>query len=576
MGLDLEKSNDITSVVSRHTDEYNLYVARSTPSGNLALSEGHQLKKGLHARHVSMIAIGGALGTGLLIGTGLALAKAGPASILIAYGVIGMVVFMVMCALGEVATFIPLADGFTGYCNRYVDPALGFACGYVYLFKYLLIPANQLVAGSLTVQYWVSKDTMNPGIWITIFLVVIVAINVLGIRFFGEIEFWLSTLKVLTCLGLILVLWIIALGGGPTHDRLGFRYWQHPGAFKEYTDGSKNLKIEGGTGRFVAFVSVLVTAVFAFLGTELCGITFAECERPRRAIPKAIRLTFYRIVIFYLLSILFLGMCVAYNDPILVKAKGSTAAASPFVIAIQNANIPALPHIINACILLFVLSAANSDMYICSRTIYGLAVAGYAPKFFSKTNRMGVPYYGVALSFAFCLLAYMTVLSGAGLIFNYFVNVVSLCGLLAWMCILIIHIRFMAACKVQGIDRKRDLTYRSPLQPYGSYFALFVCVLVIFIKNFTVFLGNSFTYKDFITGYIVLPVFVIMFVGFKLIYKTELIRPEDVDLTTYRDVIDAEEERFAAEAAESKALREASGNPKNKEWFYENFLGWLF
>lgn len=576
MAADLEKSSEQIDTLSRHSEEYHLYVSKSTPSANLAFNEGHQLKKGLEARHVSMIAIGGALGTGLLIGTGSALAKAGPGSILIAYSIIGLVVYMVMCALGEIASFIPLADGFTGYCNRYVEPALGFACGYVYLFKYLLIPANQLVAGSLVVQYWVSPEKMNPGIWITIFLIIIVAINILGIRFFGEIEFWLSTLKVLTCLGLILILLIIALGGGPTHDRLGFRYWKNPGAFKEYTDSSKHMKISGDKGRFVAFISTLVTAVFAFLGTELCGITFAECERPRRAIPKAIRLTFYRIVIFYLLSILFLGMCVAYNDPLLTKAKGSTAAASPFVIAIRNAKIKGLPHIINGCILLFVLSAANSDMYICSRNIYGLAVAGYAPKFFSKTNRMGVPYYGIALSFAFCLLAYMTVSSGAGEIFGYFVSVVSQCGLLAWACILFIHIRFMKACKAQGIDRKRDLVYRSPFQPYGSYFAFAVCVLVILIKNFTVFLGKPFAYKDFITGYIILPIFVIMYFGFKFYYKTSIIPSDEVDMVTYRDVIDAEEERYAAEEAENKALREAKGNPKDKQWYYETFIGWLF
>ncbi|CAK7896844.1 dicarboxylic amino acid permease [[Candida] anglica] len=583
MVVDMEKSisrassrGDVNSVLSRHTEDYHLYVSKSNPSANLAFQEGHDLKKGLHARHVTMIAIGGALGTGLLIGTGSALAKAGPAAILISYSAIGFVVYMVMCALGEVATFIPLADGFAGYCNRYVDPALGFACGYVYLFKYLILPANQLVAGSLTVQYWVSKDKLNPGVWITIFLVIIVAVNILGIRFFGEIEFWLSSLKVCTCLGLILVLLIIALGGGPTHDRLGFRYWKSPGAFNHFVDKSKNLNIEGDKGRFVAFVSVLVTAVFAFLGTELCGITFAECQRPRRAIPKAIKLTFYRIVIFYLLSILFLGMCVAYNDPLLVSAKGSTAAASPFVIAIKNAQIPALDHIINACILLFVLSAANSDMYICSRTIYGLAVAGYAPKFFSKTNKMGVPYYGVALSFLFCLLGYMTVSTGAAQVFTYFVNVVSLTGLIAWACILVIHIRFMKACKAQGIDRKRDLAYRSPFQPYGSYFALGLCVLVILIKNFTVFLGKPFLYKDFITGYIVLPVFIIMYATFKIYHKTKMFAPHEVDLVTYRDVIDAEEAQYAAEEEERKALREAQGNPRDKEWYYDTFVGWLF
>lgn len=170
----------------------------------------------------------------------------------------------------------------------------------------------------------------------------------------------------------------------------------------------------------------------------------------------------------------------------------------------------------------------------------------------------------------------MTVSSGASQVFNYFVNVVSLTGLIAWACILVIHIRFMKACKAQGIDRTRDLAYKSPLQPFGSYIALFICCLVILIKNFTVFLGNSFTYKDFITGYIVLPVFVIMYLYYKIRYKTKMYKPEDVDLLTYRDVIDAEEEAFASAAEEKKAIREASGNPRDKEWYYDTFIGWLF
>lgn len=569
-----EGGDDLASVLSRHTNEYDLYVAQSNPE----TAHGPGLKKALSSRQVSMIALGGALGTGLLIGTGSALKAAGPGAIFVAYSAIGFVVFMVMTALGEVAAFIPL-NGFANYCQRYVDDALGFACGYVYLFKYLILPANQLVAGSLTMQYWVKAERINPGVWVAIFLVVILIINLAGVKFFGEIEFWVSSLKVITCLGLILCLWCIALGGGPTHERIGFRYWKNPGAFLEYTQ--TDFIIPGSKGRFVAFVSVLVTAVFAYLGTELVGITFAETRNPRKSIPKAIRLTFYRIVVFYILSILFLGMCVSPRDPLLMSPDGNSssasASASPFVIAIRNAEISGLPHVINACILLFVMSAANSDMYVCSRTIYSLAVAGYAPKFFLKTNRLGVPYYGIVLSFLFCLLAFMTVSDDSRVVFNYFVNVVSLTGLLAWSCILIIHIRFMKALKAQGLDRKRDLAYKSPLQPYGSYIALSICVLIVFIKNFTVFI-NKFDYKNFITGYIVLPVFIIMYFGWKIIYKTKIIRIEDIDLDTFRDVIDAEAEKFNREDEERAALMQAEGKNKWTNWnyLYDKVFGWIF
>lgn len=565
---------DLESVITQHTNNYDLYIARSNPSAHNA-EEGHQLRQELHARHVSLIAIGGALGTGLLIGTGLALKTAGPGAILVAYGAIGFVVYMVMTALGEIASFIPL-PGFANYGKRYADEALGFACGIVYLIKYLVLPANQLTAGALTMQYWVSRDRVNPGVWITVFLVVITFINFLGVKVFGEIEFWMSILKVLTCLGLILLLWIIALGGGPTHERLGFRYWKNPGAFIHYSNSAQDVAIGGSKGRFVAFVSVLVTAVFAYLGSELVAVTFSETRNPRRAIPKAIKLTLYRILVFYILSILFVGMCVSSKDPLLLGAKGTNAGASPFVIAIKNAKIHGLDHLINACILLFVISASNSDMYVCSRLVYSLLVDGYLPKFFSKTNRMGVPYYGVLLSFLFCLLAYMNVSSGSAEVFTYFVNVVSLTGLIAWACILTFHIRFMKALKAQGLDRKKDLVYRSPLQPYGSYISLVICIVIIFIKNFTVFLGDTFDYKNFITGYIVLPVFLIFFFGYKIVYKTKWLKPEEVDLDTFRDVIDAEFEKFEAEEAERKAIREAEGKRFDAQWFYDKFLGWIF
>lgn len=576
---DFEKQTDSDDVLSRHTAEYNLSVSMSNPQMHAQVQEGQQLKKALEARHLSMIAIGGALGTGLLIGTGSALKTAGPGAVFITYSLIGFVVFMVLSGLGEVATFIPLADGFAGYCSRYVDESLGFACGWVYLIKYLLIPANQLVAGSLVMSFWVSTEKVNPGVWIAIFLVIIIVINVLGVRFFGEIEFWLSVLKVLTCLGLIILLLVIALGGGPTKERLGFRFWQDPGAFKPYSEKrspSYTLHVEGSLGRFVSFVSVLVTAIFAYMGSELVGITFAECARPRQAIPKAIKLTFYRILLFYICSVLFLGMCVASNDPLLLGAKGSTASASPFVIAIKNAQIKGLDHVINGCILLFVLSAANSDLYICSRTIYGLAIAGYAPKIFAKTNKNGVPYYGILLGSLFCCLAFMTTSSSAADIFTYFVNVVSLTGLITWACILFLHIRFMRALKVQGLSRKRDLAFRSPLQPYGSYISFGLCLLLILIKNFTVFLGKEFPYKTFITGYIILPVFLCMWLGYKLIKRTKLIPALQVDLDTYRDVVDAEEEKFVLQDEEDRAIREAQGNPKDLKWFYEKCFGWIF
>ncbi|ODQ78277.1 hypothetical protein BABINDRAFT_9493 [Babjeviella inositovora NRRL Y-12698] len=570
---DLEKSASYPTserdALSIRTQEYNLDLSRSTP---VAISDSHRLKKDLKARHITMIAIGGALGTGLIIGTGAALAKAGPASIFIAYSFVGFIVYCVMCSIGEMATYIPLPSGFSGYAERYCDPALGFGVGYAYLCKFLIICPNQLTAGALVIQYWIPREKVNPGVWITIIFLLIIAINFFGVKFFGEFEFWLSSFKIVTIIGLMLLLFILMLGGGPTHDRLGFRYWKDPGAFKEYSgDG---VHITGNTGKFVAWAAVLVTAVFAYLSTELVGVTVGEAENPRRNVPRAIKMTFYRIVFFYCISVLLLGCCVAYDDPELLSAnKASTSAsASPFVVAIANARIPYLPHIINAAILLFIISASNSDLYISSRTLYGLSLNNQAPEIFSRTNKRGVPVYSMLFCSLFCALAYMNCASSSATIFIYFVNVVSIFGLLTWISILVTHIFFMRALKAQGIDRHRDLVYRAPFAPYSTYFALTCCIVVALIKNFTVFIGE-FDYKTFITGYIGIPVYLGCIFGYKIFTRCKRVKAEEADLFTFKDIVDAEEEEFLQKQAEYKLDR---AGKRDLEWYYENSIGLLF
>ena len=562
MDVDMEKN--------AVTQEYTLDGFDDMKNEMHEAEPGHELHRDLKARHITMIAIGGALGTGLIIGSGSALATAGPAAIFIAYAFVGIIVYMVMCALGEMATWIPLPDGFSGYASRFCDPALGFAVGWTYFFKYIIVTPNQLTAGALVIQYWIPREKINPGVWITIIFIIILLINLFGVKFFGEFEFWLSSIKIITVIGLILLTLIIALGGGPDHDRRGFRYWKNPGAFKEY---AKNEHIiHGAEGRFVSWAAVLVTAVFAYLGTELVGVTVGEAQNPRRNIPRAIKLTFYRIMIFYVVSVFFLGMCVAYDDKKLVFASNAStsASASPFVVAIENAGIKVLPQIINAAILLFIFSASNSDLYIATRTLYGMSVNGKAPKFFSKTNRMGVPYFALGFSSLFCALAYLNCSANSAKVFGYFVNVVSILGLLTWICILVTHIYFMRALKAQGIDRD-TLVYKAPFQPYGSYISLGFCILIALIKNFTAFVFE-FDKTSFITGYIGIPVFLALLFGYKIIMKTKTVLPEEADLYSLRDIIDREEELFLAQQAREREL-----NPPTKlAKVYENTIGLLF
>ncbi|MBE3044923.1 amino acid permease, partial [Candidatus Bathyarchaeota archaeon] len=304
-----------------------------------------------------------------------------------------------------------------------------------YWFKYIIITPNQLTAGALVIQFWVPPDVVNPGVFIAIFLVLIVAINYFGIKFFGEFEFWLSSFKVVVVIALIIFLLCLTCGGGPDHEVKGFKYWNDPGAFKPYLKG-------GSAGKFLGFWSCMINATFAYLGTELVGVTVAEAQNPRRTVPRAIKLTFWRIVVFYCLSCLLLGMNVPYDSEMLAFAAEATtgAAASPFVVAAEVAGIKAMPHIINACILIFVFSASNSDLYIASRTLYGLASAGEAPAIFKKTDKRGVPVYALGMSAAIAMLAFMNVSSSSTDVFSYFVNLVTIFGLCSWISLLVTHI----------------------------------------------------------------------------------------------------------------------------------------
>ncbi|KAI1637219.1 dicarboxylic amino acid permease [Biscogniauxia mediterranea] len=532
----------------------------------LETSSETALHRGLKARHITMIAIGGAIGTGLIIGTGKALAQAGPGSIFISYTITGFIVFLVMAALGEMAAWLPMSAGFTGYASRFCDPSLGFALGWTYWIKYIIVCPNQLTAAALVISFWVPRERINPGVWITIFLVLIVAINYFGIRFFGEFEFWLSSFKVLVIVGVILLTLIIAAGGADGHAR-GFQYWRDPGAFKPYI-------VEGSAGQFLGFWSTMVTATFAYLGTELVGVTVGEAQNPRKTIPRAIQLTFYRIVFFYCISIFLIGMCVPYNSPDLVFANqsSSNASASPFVVAIKLAGIPVLDHILNACILLFVFSAANSDLYIASRTLYGLSSDGSAPKIFRKTNNNGVPVYALGISAAFALLAYLNVADDSKDIFTYFVNLVTIFGLLTWISILVTHIWFVRARRAQGLGNE-VMPYIAPLGIWGSYGALAMCILIALTKNYDVFVGDFHNkYKTFITGYLGIPIYLILIFGHKIWTKSKGVRPHECDFYTGKDIIDREEEEFLAAKAAEKAKK-----PVNKGGaFYKTWLSWLF
>ncbi|KAL3457116.1 amino acid permease/ SLC12A domain-containing protein [Aspergillus heterothallicus] len=486
-------------------------------------TKGTELRRAFKGRQVAMFAIACSMGTGLVIGSGTALTHGGPGFLLISYMLIGICVLFVMTALGEMAAYIPMSKGFSGYASRYAHPALGFATGWNYFFAYIIATPTNLTAAGLIVHYW--RPDLNVAIWITVFGLAIILVNVLNVNTFGESEFILSCIKLVIVTMLILCCFIISAGGSPSGKTIGFSYWHDPGAFGQYL-------LPGAKGYLVGWWSCMVQACFAYVGTEVVGMTFGEAQDPRKTIPFAIRQTFWRILGFYIIGVWSLTMAVPYTDARLVGATqaSTSAAASPFVVAISLAGIKVLPDIVNAGLLVFVLSASGSDIYCASRSIYGLAMDGQAPRIFARTLGNGIPVWGVAVASLFCLLGYMNAVKSASTVFNYFVSLSTIFAVLNWFSILVSYLNFRRGLSAQGISLK-GRSYTGFLQPYGAYYALLITVLVIIFSGYDAFIPN-FQADIFILRYIGLLVYVGNFVFWRFWKKTRGVSPKEMDLTT--------------------------------------------
>lgn len=485
-------------------------------------STGEGLSRDLHARHLQFIAIGAALGTGLFLGIGSTLANAGPGSLLIAFLFVGTIVYSVMVALGEIASYLPVSGSFTVYASRFVDPTLGFSMGWIYWFSWVITFGLELTAAGLIIQYWDHK--LSIGIWIGVFWLMFTAANFLPIRWFGEVEMWLSSIKVVTVVGFVIFSICVNAGVGQ-EGYIGFKYWRTPGAFAEY-QVSDTKTIHGATGQFVAFWATLITAGFSFQGTELVAVGAGETSNPQKTIPSAIRWTFWGIFSLFIATVFFVGINVPYDDARLSSDK-QDASASPLVLVAIRAGVSVLPSIINAVLLTAVLSAANSDLYSSSRILLGLAEDGHAPKFFKKTNAWGTPYYSVGFCCLFGFLGFLNLSKNGETVFKWLLAITSVAGFITWSLINYCHIRFMKALKAQGIDRS-TLPYIAPFQPYLSWFGLFFNVLIIITSGFTVFM--KWNTSDFFAAYVSVLIFIVFYVGHKLVFRTKVVPLVDVDL----------------------------------------------
>ncbi|KAF9053752.1 general amino acid permease 1 [Hymenopellis radicata] len=518
---DIEKQGKVDDSVEVQSFDRNVVGANAN---NFHFDERDldRVQRRLKQRHVQMIAIAGTLGTGLFLGSGSALRGAGPLGALIAYALVGTVAYSSLCAVGEMTTWAPISGTFPHFAARWVDPALGFAVGWNYFYGNAITVPVEVSAATILLTFW-DPNTGHTGIYIAVIVVLMCLINIFGVRYFGESEFIFSLIKLSTIIGLILAGLVIDLGGGPNHDRIGFRFWKNPGAINR-----AGLVSNIHTDRFLALLSVIVQAAFSFQGMELVAIAASETESPRRNIRKAVKRVFFRIVLFYILGILMIGLLVAYDDEALLNSTGN-AAQSPFVIAINRAGIKVLPHIINGAVFTSAFSAGNSFLFCGSRILYGLALRGQAPRILTYCTKKGLPLVAVLVTSCFTLLSFMSINSGAETVFNWFVNLTTTGGFIGWFCINLTYIFFRRGMIAQGFDLKSNV-YHNRLQPWLSYWGVFWTVFFTLVNGYAVFF--DFNASDFLVAYINLPIFAAFYFGYKIVKRTSIWKPEEMDMIT--------------------------------------------
>ena len=344
---------------------------------------------------------------------------------------------------------------------------------------------------------------------------------------------------------LIVLLWfftfITMVGGNPKHDAYGFRYWKNPGSFAPH-------RTTGSLGHFEGFLSALWSACFTVVGPEYIAMAAAETMRPRIYIKTAFKTVYARFAAFFIFGSLCVGIVVPWNDTTLQdilagKSAAAGAAASPYVIAMKNLGIHALPSVVNVLLITSIFSAGNSYTYCATRSLYGLALSGRAPSILAKTTKKGVPVFAFCVTMCFPFLSFLSLSDSASKVLGWLISLITAGALINYIVICITYLNFYQACKVQGVDR-RTLPYYGRFQPYCAYIGIGCEILVCLFYGYSAF--DPWSVTGFFQNYTMQLVAPILFIFWKVFKRTRWLKPEELDLTWEAPIIDVYEASFTS------------------------------
>ncbi|MBG9447415.1 amino acid permease [Cytobacillus firmus] len=420
----------------------------------------NQLNRSMKRRHLFMLSLGGVIGTGLFLNAGYTINQAGAGGALIGYLFGGVILYLVMVCLGELAVYMPVTGSFQTYASKFISPSAGFSLGWMYFIGSATTAGVEFTAAGILMKRWFPD--ISVWVWCAIFILLLFALNALTTRGFAEAEYWFSGIKVVAVIFFIIIGFSAILGIIPLADR--------PAPYMEHL-APKGLFPAGIAIVFVTMMNV----IFSYQGSELIGIAAGESEEPQKNIPRAIRNVLFRIIIFYIASIIILSAIFPTQELGILE--------SPFVTLMDLAGIPFAPDIMNFVILTAILSVGNSCIYASTRLLWAMAHDGMAPGVFGKLSKRKVPFTALVFTMTFSLLSLLTSVFAAETVFVLLMSIAGISVTISWMGIALSQFMFRRKY-IQAGGKAEDLKYKVPFYPIIPLICIIFCVSILVFLAF--------------------------------------------------------------------------------------------